>query len=59
MFVKKILYILLLSFVVQYNFICFAFADETSDIILQLLIKKGLITQGEVDEMREEVKRQK
>ena len=32
-------------------------ADETSEIILQVLIKKGLITQKEIDDMKGEIKK--
>jgi len=32
-----------------------SYADETSDIILELLIKKGIITQEEVDDLRAKV----
>ncbi|MFC1590715.1 putative porin [Candidatus Omnitrophota bacterium] len=32
-----------------------AFADETSELILKLLIKKGLVTQKDVDELKAEV----
>ncbi len=35
------------------------FADETSEAILKLLIKKGIITQREVDEIKSEVARSK
>lgn len=33
------------------------FADETSELILKLLIKKGIITQGEVDALMKEAKK--
>jgi len=36
-----------------------ASADDTSDLVLKLLIKKGIITQQEVDEMKAEVAKEK
>ena len=36
-----------------------AHADETSDIILQLLIKKGVITEKEIADLRAEIKKKK
>lgn len=33
------------------------FADETSDLILKLLVKKGVLTQEEVNELRNEARR--
>lgn len=35
------------------------YADETSEAILKLLIKKGIVTQGEVDELKAEVRKVK
>jgi len=36
-----------------------SFADETSELILQLLIKKGVITQQDVDALNEQIKKAK
>jgi len=42
-------------------FICTpqVFADETSDAILNLLIRKGIITQEEIDEMKARIASEK
>jgi hypothetical protein len=46
---------------VIFIFICVSslYADETSDLILKLLIKKGIITQQEVNELKAEVAKEK
>lgn len=55
----KMCLVLMVSMGMIFTFIPDVHADEASKLILKLLIKKGLITQGEVDELKAEIKKAK
>ena len=46
-----------LCLMVSFSFLPRVHADNTSDVILRLLIKKGIISEKEVDEIKAEVAR--
>lgn len=55
--VKKLMFLFLVSWVVLN--VSIAKASDDSDVILKLLVKKGVLTQAEVDDMRREVAAEK
>jgi hypothetical protein len=57
--VVKIWVVLVLAMGVIFTFIPKLHADETSEAILKILIKKGIITQQEVDQMKAEIARER
>jgi len=51
----KTCFVLMLGAGIIFTSIPNLYADEASDIILKLLVKKGIITQDEIDEIKQEV----
>ncbi|RKY41066.1 MAG: hypothetical protein DRP85_07265 [Candidatus Makaraimicrobium thalassicum] len=51
--------VMLVSIGVIFSSVHGTYADQTSDLILKLLVKKGIVTQKEVDELKAEVAKAK
>lgn len=57
--VVKLCLVLALAGSVMLIYVPKLYADETSEVILKILIKKGIITQEEVDQMKAEIAKEK
>lgn len=51
----KTIFTLILSLVIIFMAVPNLYADDTSELILKLLVKKGIVTQKEVDELKAEI----
>lgn len=59
MHVIKLILVMAVSLGIVFSSIPNVYADETSELILKLLIKKGVITQKEVNEIKAEIAKKK
>lgn len=57
--IAKMCLIVMVSVGIIFTFIPNLYADEASELILKLLIKKGIVTQEEVDELKAEIAKEK